>query len=355
MNLLARATLLTALTLTVACRSNVPDLTTLPRERTVETATLRMHILEQGSGPLVLMLHGFPELGYSWRQQLDAFAGAGFHAVAPDMRGYGGSEAPLEVEAYDSLELAGDVLALMDALGEERAVLVGHDWGAVVAWYAVLMHPERFDALIAMSVPFGGRGRQSYLTSLRQQHGDNFHYMLHFQEPGVAEAELDPDPRALFERFYTSPGQTREPATITSPLASAGGLLGRFGRATELPDWLTEEDMRVYVEAFERTGFRGGLNYYRNFDRTFERSAHLAGATIEVPVLFLAGEEDLVIAGAGRQQLEAMMAPIAPRLEVRLYPNTGHWVQQERAAQVNAAMLEFVDAVLADPDGERAR
>ena len=313
-----------------------------PTVRTLETETIRVRVLEQGNGPLVLMLHGFPELAHSWRHQIAALAAAGYRAVAPDMRGYGGSEAPEAVEAYDMVELAADVVALMDALGEERAVLVGHDWGAVVAWNTVLTYPERFTALIAMSVPYGGRGQRSYLTTLREAYGDKFFYMLYFQEPGVAEAELDPDPRALFERFFVSPGQAREAPTITSPLADAGGLLGRMGRATELPGWLTEADMALYVETFQRTGFRGGLNYYRNFDRTFERTPHLAGVKLDVPVLFLAGEQDLVIRGATQDQLEKTMSRVAPDLRVVLYPGVGHWVQQERAAEVNAEMLRFL-------------
>jgi len=326
-----------------ACRTPVDASPESSGTRMVDTETIRVQIQERGEGPLVLMLHGFPELSHSWRHQLEAFAEAGYRAVAPDMRGFGGTEAPEAVEAYDTVEIAADVVALMDALGEDQAILVGHDWGAFVAWAAVLLYPERFTKLITMSVPYGGRGSTSYLQSMRAAYGENFFYMLYFQEPGVAEAEFDPDPRAVFERFFTSPGQDREAPSITSPRADAGGMLGRMGRSLALPEWLSEADMQHYVETFGRTGFRGGLNYYRNFDRTWERTPHLSGATIDIPVLFLAGEQDLVIRGASTQQLEAMMTPVAKDLSVVLFPGAGHWIQQERADDVNAEVLGFLE------------
>jgi len=179
------------------------------RLSTLEVGDLKMRVAEQGEGPLVLLLHGFPELGYSWRHQLGALAAAGYRAVAPDMRGYGGTDAPQAVEAYDMVELAGDVARLVDALGEERAALVGHDWGAVVAWYSVLLHPQRFTGLAALSVPYGGRAASAPLAALRERYGERFFYMLYFQEPGVAEAELDPDPRALFVPHRRAPRAPR--------------------------------------------------------------------------------------------------------------------------------------------------
>lgn len=315
-------------------------------ERFVQANGVRLRVSERGEGPAVMLLHGFPELALSWRSQLRGLAEAGYRAIAPDMRGYGESEAPASIDAYDMVTIASDVVGVLDALGEEQCVLVGHDWGAVVAWYAVLLYPERFRGLAALSVPFGGRGSKSPLSAMRDAYGENFFYMLYFQEPGVAEAELDADPRGVFERFFASLGAPREPATITSPRADAGGLLGRIGRPTEPPTWIEPEVFDRFVATFERTGFRGGLNYYRNFDRTWERTADLAGAQIDVPVMFMAGEQDLVIAGRDRASLEAQMRPIAPKLvDVRLFPNTGHWVQQERAGEVNAALLEFLAAL----------
>ena len=160
--------------------------------RTIETNGIRMRIAEAGSGPHVLLCHGFPESWYSWRHQLRAFADAGYHAVAPDMRGYGRTDAPNEIEAYDVMDLCGDVTGVIEAFDEESAVLVGHDWGAAVAWYCALLEPERFTALITMSVPWGPKADRSPLTRLRESYGENFFYMLYFQEPGIAEAELDP-------------------------------------------------------------------------------------------------------------------------------------------------------------------
>ena len=313
-----------------------------PAERTIETATIRMRVLEQGEGPLVLLLHGFPDLADSWESQLQALADAGFRAVAPDLRGYGGSEAPLDVEAYDLVELSSDVVALMDALGEEQATIVGHDWGAIVAWSSVLFHPERFRGLVSMGFSYGGHESMVSLANLQAAFGANFFYVLYYQEPGVAEAELDGDPRALFERVFVSPDTVLEPAPITSPRADAGGLLGRLGRPVERPGWLKADQLDRYVETFERTGFRGGLNYYRNIDRNIERARPLAGVVTEVPVLFLAGERDLVLGGATADQLRAVMTPVTRELTVQLLPDAGHWIQRARAAEVNEALLGFL-------------
>jgi pimeloyl-ACP methyl ester carboxylesterase len=183
--------------------------------RTVEANGITMRIAEMGQGPLVIFLHGFPESWYSWRHQLPAVAKAGFHAVAPDLRGYGKSDKPANVEDYDIHHLSADVTGLIDALGEKTAVVVGHDWGSLVAWNAVLLHPDRFTALVAMSVPYGGRGAVSPLETMKKTFGDNFYYILYFQEPGVAEAEFDKDPRGILSRLYLSPDSPREPPQIT--------------------------------------------------------------------------------------------------------------------------------------------
>ncbi|MEE9132945.1 MAG: alpha/beta hydrolase [Gemmatimonadota bacterium] len=306
---------------------------------------IRVRIAEQGKGPLVLMIHGFPESWYSWRHQLRALAAAGYRAVAPDMRGYGGTDAPAEVEAYDILDLCGDVTGLLDALGEEKAVLVGHDWGAVVAWYCALLEPARFTALVAMSVPWGPRADGPPLPRLRRLYGENFFYMLYFQEPGVAEAELDADPRGLLSRFFTAPDTPREPPRITDPRANAGGLIGRLGAPRELPPWLSQEDLDYYVAEFTRSGFRGGLNYYRNLDRNWELTPQLEGARITVPTLFIAGERDPVIGGRDKAGLERPMRLVAPDLRgVKLIAGAGHWIQQERADEINGLLIQFLQS-----------
>lgn len=312
----------------------------------IEVGELTMRVASAGEGPPVLLLHGFPESWYSWRHQLRALADAGYRAIAPDMRGYGGTDAPRAIEAYDALDLCGDVTGLLDALGEERAVLVGHDWGAAVAWYCALLEPDRFTALVAMSVPWGPRADESPLARMRAAYGENFFYMLYFQEPGVAEAELDADPEGLLRRLLSSAGIPREAPTIVDPQASAGGLLGRIGLPRELPPWLTQQDLDYYVAEFERTGFRGGLNYYRNLDRSWELTPQLADATIPVPTLFIAGAQDIVLAGRGKDQIEPPMRAVAPELRgVHLLPGAGHWIQQERAEEVNALLVGFLDSL----------
>jgi len=346
------AGLLTILATTAACRSreslqprSVEEVEYVngARLRFIESNGIRMRIAEMGEGPLVLLLHGWPESWYSWRHQLPALAEAGFRAVAPDLRGFGKSDAPEDVEQYDIVKLTADAVGVLDALGEETAVVVGHDWGAIVAWHCVLLHPERFRALVAMSVPYGGRGEESLITSLKRAMGDRFFYILYFQEPGVAEAEFDKDPRGILSRLYLSPDSPREKPEVTDPKASAGGWIPRLGAPEESPDWLTDEDLDYYVKQFTGAGFRGGINYYRNFHRNWEITPQLDGVPVKQPVLFLAGERDSVIRRATHSELTEQMSRVATDLRgVRLIPEVGHWVQQESSDQTNAAVIEFL-------------
>lgn len=313
--------------------------------RDIQTNGITMRIAEAGTtGPLILLAHGWPESWYSWRHQFAPLVAAGYRVVAPMMRGYGDTDAPANVDEYDIVHLAGDMVGVLDALEEETAIMVGHDWGALVAWNSVLLHPDRFTALIAMSVPYGGRGSQSPMTAWRQAFGDNFYYILYHNEPGgVAEAEYDADPRGLLSRLYLSPTSPREAPTITDPKRSAGGWIGRLGAPKGLPDWLTQEDLDYIVAQFEQSGFRGGINYYRNFHRNWEITEHLANAKITVPTLFIAGTRDIVIAGATQEQLTGSMSRVVDDLRgVVLIPDIGHWVQQEAPSATNAAMLEFL-------------
>ena len=313
------------------------------RMRTVEANGIKMRIAEMGQGPLVIFLHGFPESWYSWRHQLPAVAKAGYRAVAPDLRGYGKSDKPAKVEDYDIHHLTADVTGLIDALGEKTAVVVGHDWGALVAWNAVLLHPDRFTGLVAMSVPYGGRGNVSPLETMKKANGDNFYYILYFQEPGVAEAEFDKNPRAFLSRLYLSPDSPREPPEVTDPKRVAGGWIPRMGAPKGLPPWLSQAELDYYVSEFTESGFRGGINFYRNFHRNWETTPELTDRKISQPATFIAGQRDGVIRGATAEQLTTSMSRVVTDFRgVTLIPEAGHWVQQEKPKETNAALLTFL-------------
>lgn len=307
--------------------------------RTIDTNGIRMRIAEEGAGPLVVLLHGFPESWYSWRHQIPALAAAGFRVVAPDQRGYGGTDAPSAIEDYDILHLTGDVVGLLDALGEEQAVVIGHDWGSPVAWHCALLHPDRFRAVAALSVPYVGRSPVPPLEVFRMMAGENFFYILYFQEPGVAERELEADVRSTMRRFlYAASGDVTEPPDFWQKPKTAKFLDGLPNPAV-LPEWVTEADLDYFTNEFELSGFRGGLNWYRNFDRNWHLTPELAGATIEQPALFVAGERDGVLAMV---PVEAMR-PLVPNLRrILLIPGCGHWTQQERPNEVNAALVGFL-------------
>jgi pimeloyl-ACP methyl ester carboxylesterase len=317
--------------------------------RTIETNGIRMHVAEAGAGPLVVLCHGFPESWYSWRHQLAALAEAGFHAVAPDMRGYGQTDGPAEIEAYTLFHLVGDMVGLLDALSESSAVIAGHDWGAPVAWHAALLRPDRFRAVIGLSVPFVPR-RPVRPTTAMPRTDDALFYQLYFQTPGVAEAERDV--RQTVRRILYSASGDRPRAATGAPRSDVGmvprqgGFLSQMIDPESLPAWLTEADVNVYAGEFARTGFRGGLNWYRNIDRNWELLAPFAGARIPVPALYVAGDRDLVVAFRGMDQLLPNLRTFVPNLRRTLMlPGCGHWTQQERPAEVNAAILEFLKSL----------
>src|SRR5436305_3115623 len=315
------------------------------RHRNIETNSIRMHIAEQGEGPLVVMCHGFPESWYSWRHQLSPLAAAGFHAVAPDMRGYGQTDRPEAIDQYTLFHLAGDIVGLLDALGEKEAVIAGHDWGAPVAWHAALWRPDRFRGVIGLSVPFRPRGA-ARPTTVMPQTDDAVFYQLYFQEPGVAEAEFERDPRVtLHSLLYWGSGDAPRGERRLGMVPKGSGFLG--GRPVPtLPPWLSEADLNFYAAEFARNGFRGGLNWYRNIDRNWELTAPFAGKTVDVPALYVAGDRDLVVKFPGMDQLLPNLMRFVPKLrQTIMLPGCGHWTQQERPAEVNAAMLEFLTSL----------
>jgi pimeloyl-ACP methyl ester carboxylesterase len=323
------------------------DMPNLHRFRNVLINGVRLRLAEAGpqGAPLVILAHGWPESWYSWRKQIPALAAAGYRVIAPDMRGFGGSDAPGDIGQYDILHLVGDMLGLMDETGEETAVIAGHDWGALVAWHAALLHPDRFSGVIALSVPHFGRPHDAPTRIWKQRSGDDFFYILYHQQPGLAEAEYDADPEGLLRMLYASPDTPRHPPAIADPDRKAGGWIGRWGEPRELPAWLREEDMEYYVGEFTRAGFRGGLNYYRNFDRNWDLMKDI-DQTVKVPALFVVGDKDLTITGYDRNSLEKRLLKHVPDLRgFQWLPGAGHWIQQERPEECNRAMRDFLEGL----------
>ena len=317
----------------------MPEIT----HRSVQTNGIDMHIAEAGpaDGPLVVLCHGFPESWYSWRHQLPALADAGYHVVAPDQRGYGRTSAPEDVRSYTQFQLVGDIVGLVQALDAESAVVAGHDWGAPVAWNAALWRPDVFRAVIGLSVPAGDRQAYPPTAGMKAAFGDNFYYILYFQTPGVAEHELQKDVRRTMRMFlYSASGDA---TGAFAQLPKTASFLDQMIDPEQLPAWLTEADLDYFTAEFERTGFRGGLNWYRNLDSTWVLSAAFQGKRIEQPALFITGDRDLT---RGYPQYEERMRAIVPNLrEVVTFPGIGHWTQQENPQGTNEAMLNFLGSL----------
>jgi epoxide hydrolase A/B len=290
-------------------------------ERRVQANGIELAVYEEGEGPPVVLCHGFPELAFSWRHQLPALAQAGFRALAPDMRGYGNSSAPAEVEAYDIVSLCGDMCGLLDALGQDDAIFVGHDWGAVVVWNLAVLHPERVRAVAGLSVPFVPRAPAPPIEIMRRHLGEDF-YIVWFQQPGVADEVLVRDVR----RTMTTPRQWT-------------AQWGDDSEELRRPAWLSEQELDVYVDTFERTGFTGGLNYYRNFDRNWEQTASIKDRHVQAPAMFLTGEKDPVRRFAPGETMNGWVDDLRANIVV---PGAGHWVQQQAPEAVNSALLEFL-------------
>ncbi len=312
----------------------------------VETNGVRLHYVEEGRGPLVLLCHGWPESAYSWRHQIGALAAAGYRVVAPDQRGYGTSDAPDAVEAYDIAQLTGDLVGLVAALGEERAVVIGHDWGSVVAAHAALLRPDVFSALGLLSVPYVARRTTRPAVRFEGVTRDREFYQAYFQQPGRVEAELEQDiRRSLLGILYTAggdrlrdrPGDTRSFAFF----AKGERLVDNLIVPDTLPAWLSADDLDVFTEQFRASGFRGPINWYRNLDRNWSITPFLQGAKIRQPTIYIAGSADGV-----PQMLAAdvaAMESLVPNLTGRhILDGVGHWTQQEAPDEVNRLLLDFL-------------
>jgi pimeloyl-ACP methyl ester carboxylesterase len=312
-----------------------------PTERLVDTNGVQLKVTEAGDrgAPVVVLAHGFPELAYSWRHQIPALADAGYHVLAPDQRGYGGSAKPAAVEDYGVVALTADVAGLLDDVGAEKATIIGHDWGAIVAWTFPLLYPDRVAAVAGLSVPPVPRALQSPGAAFRQTFGDNFFYILYFQQPGVADAELARDPATTMRRMLGTSATDDVEAAHRMFAPGPEGFIDRLPEPDGLPDWISADEFKTYVDEFTRNGFTGPLNWYRNMDRNWEQTASPPAATITAPALFIAGAADPVL---GFMSPERATEVVTGDYRQILIDGAGHWIQQERPAEVNAALLEFL-------------
>lgn len=318
----------------------MPDRPLIPgtTERRIATNGVELHTVIAGDGPPVVLAHGFPELAYSWRHQIPALADAGYTVIAPDQRGYGRSSVPAAVTDYDIEHLSGDLLGVLDALGHERAAFVGHDWGALLVWPMSLLHPERFAGVCALSVPYTKRTRKPPVERMREVFAEVFFYIVYFQEIGPADAELAADPAETMRRMLG--GLALAPDDGSDRRADDGrGFVERMAAVPDLPDWISEDEVAVYADAFARTGFTGPLNWYRNMDRNWHLTPQLADAHVTVPSALIAGSADPVLVTAPISKMDGY---VDDHRGTTLIDGAGHWVQQERPDEVNAALLDFL-------------
>ncbi|MEU1936539.1 alpha/beta fold hydrolase [Streptomyces coeruleorubidus] len=308
--------------------------------RLVPSPAGRVHLVEQGDGPLVLLLHGFPESWYAWRHQLPALAAAGYRAVAVDVRGYGRSSRPAAVDAYRMVELVEDNVAVVEALGERSAVVVGHDWGATIAATSALVRPEVFRAVGLLSVPYTPPGGPRPGEVFARMGGEEEFYVSYFQRPGRAEAEIEPDVRGWLAGFYAALSAGTMPEAGPHFVARGGTLRDRFpvGR---LPRWLSEADLDVFAGEFERTGMTGALNRYRNMDRDWQDLADFAGAPVTQPSLFIDGALDASTTWLA-DAIEAYPATLPGLTASHILEGCGHFLQQERPAETNRLLTDWL-------------
>lgn len=318
------------------------------QQQFIETNGVRYFIKTAGnkSAPLILFLHGFPDSWYSWRHQLTAMAAADYYAVGPDMLGCGETDAPMEIERYSQDEMAKDVVGLIVALGHEQAIIVGHDLGASLTWQICLLYPERVRAVIALSIPYGGRALAQPIPHMEKVFGDKFFYILYFQEPGVAESEFDVDVKETLLRIYFSlsaAGSERATQFVASDQpASAEKYLDTTILPESLPEWLSEEDLSYYVSRYEKEGFRGIINWYRCLDIYWKRTPHLAGKKITQPTYFIAGKQD-PITHMVRKAIQRLPTVVEDLRGLEFFEDCGHWISCEQTELLNEKILGFID------------
>ncbi len=303
---------------------------------------ITLRAVVRGAGPLVVMVHGFPESWYSWRHQIGPIVEAGFTACAIDVRGYGGSDKPAGIEAYAMEKMVGDIVGVIERLSPQApAVLIGHDWGAPMVWNTALIRPDRVRAVAGLSVPYLGIPKRSFKDMFEEvfTRRGKFFYQAYFQAPGVAERELEANPRDSLRRFYYAISGDAPDGTWPLDKPVGAPLLDRL----PFPGWLSEADIDYYTSEFAHSGFAGPLNRYRNHDRDFVWLREFDGRKIEPPALFIGGERDLVLSMLGRGDLVAIMKSEVPNLAgADILPGCGRWTQQERPAEVNARLLEWL-------------
>ncbi len=318
----------------------------MPAFKTVTVGQTQLRVALEGAGPLVLMVHGFPESWYSWRHQMGPLAAAGFTAAALDVRGYGGSDKPAAVADYAMTHMVADVAGVIEALSPNApAVLIGHDWGSPIVWNTALIRPDRVRAVAALSVPYIGTPRVSLNTMIEEvfTKRGRFFYQHYFQAEGVAEAELEADVRGALRRFYYAISGDAPDGTWPADKVVGDTLLQRLPDPDPFPAWLTPADLDYYVREFEASGFRGPINRYRNHDADFDYLKTFADRVIAQPALFIGGERDLVLSMFGTVDWRAMMKAAVPNLAgADLIAGCGHWTQQERPAEVNARLLAWL-------------
>jgi pimeloyl-ACP methyl ester carboxylesterase len=322
------------------------------RMQAIKTNGVRLRVARAGEGPLIVLVHGWPESWYSWRHQIPMLAQAGYSVAAPDVRGYGGSDKPEEIEAYGIKTLSADIAGLITALGETKAILIGHDWGAPIVWNTALFFPERVSAVAGLSVPHLGRGMMPRVELFRKIYKDRFFYQLYFQKPGVAEAELEADVRSSLRKLYYWASGDAARAGLKVDKGADARLLDGLPDPVPFPAWLTEADLDYYIEQFQHSGFHASLNRYRTSDIDFVQQDEIKDKKIEQPAAFIAGRFDPVLSFVpGVDMVELMRKQLLDLRLIELIEGAGHWVQQERPAEVNAALLKFLrglDATVSD-------